>query len=288
MLPAPVLFAAFIGASPCSQAFEALRYREAIKSCAQAIRSDRAQDARPLYTVLGMSFAAVGEAEHARRAFTSLLALDPTAELPGEVSPKIIAPFAAAKASGAAVEVRLSLESRRRSPLDRSLELRLALDDGPAHPVSRVELVVGEERRDLSVPLTSELITLDVPASGELEVIAFALDTFDGVLAKAEERVEAARPVAHAGPPPPRSLWLSFELWGGAALVAGAGGVVARVIAQAAHGAAEDAQFADAADAANDRASRAAVISTVSFVVAGVFALVALGLLVLEPESPSS
>ncbi|MBL8955577.1 MAG: hypothetical protein JNK82_32680, partial [Myxococcaceae bacterium] len=130
------LVAMMVAAAPseaCREHYAALRYRDAIVSCTDALAATA--DRGELYRLIGLSLAGVGEIDKARRVFAALLALEPGAALPGGLSPKLTAPFEAARADATPVLLGATRDAD---------ELIISITDGASRPVA--ELRVGSSR----------------------------------------------------------------------------------------------------------------------------------------------
>lgn len=265
-----ILISALVEAAPlesCREAFDALLYRDAAQACAEALRGARAEDLPALYRLLGLSLAAADDVDAARDAFASLLALDAAAQLPDTISPKLRAPFDEARglSAGQAIQVTIALEETPR--VGTPARASIAIQDGRARPVTKVELKTGLEARLLDRSTLVAPILIEIPpGSQSLTIAVTALDRFGGRLSFSERSF----PVE---PPRARPSLLSWPLWAGAAALFGSVGVIAGVYADARSSSARDRLYADEAALDADRASDAARVANLSYVAAGVFAL---------------
>src|SRR3954470_8100084 len=99
-MPALIL-AALLSATPdeCREAYAAVSYREAATACLAVLSTAPAAELPGLYRLAALSLAALGDEEQAFRLFSSLLAMDPSAQLDPSLSPKLRASFDRAKAA---------------------------------------------------------------------------------------------------------------------------------------------------------------------------------------------
>lgn len=232
---ATLLAAASAASTPdgCREAYEALAFRAAVEACQREIPERRGPELRATYRTLGLSLAALGETEQSREAFASLLSLDPSTVLDASVSPKLRAPFEAARAAGAALEVDLRLAAEPPWREGHPLGLRLELHDSPLAPVRSV--VLTSAGQTLTVQRTADRFQLQLapPTQAGLQaVLASAYDRFGGELATRQLELK----VASANP----GVFGRWKVWGvAAALVLGVSGVgaLSYVVESAAAGA---------------------------------------------------
>lgn len=92
-----------------------LRYEEAAARAKRALQEGglRRQEVLLAYRIIAESSAAMGDLRDATDAFTSVLELDPAYELPVRASPRLVAPFGAAKAKLAGQALQLATQSGR-------------------------------------------------------------------------------------------------------------------------------------------------------------------------------
>ncbi len=240
----------------CREHYAALKYRDAIAACTDALAA--AGDRAELYTLIGLSLAGVGEAEKARRVFAALLLLKPDAALPPGLSPKLRAPFDAAKADAAPIGFSATRDGD---------EVVIALSDGPSRPVA--ELRVGAQRVARSDRVKAP--------PGPLRV--GALDVLGGELASVDvaETAPAPAPVAAvvAEPAPSvssRPALLSWKVWLVTSIVAAVVGGSALAWAAVTYPRARAEEWADAAAGLHGEAQRAQVVAGVGFGFAGLAA----------------
>jgi hypothetical protein len=196
-----------------------------------------------LHVLLGISAAALGDAETAKPHFIAALAIDPTLRLDKNLSPKIRDPYLEAQGFWSTASERLSL---RAAPSGDGAHIVVRLQD-PASLVSKLELRVAdagarEQSQVLREPAPETRFSVPAPlAERDYEYVLRALDRFGNVLS---ERGSDADPLlvrrsAHDTPsaraPHGRSYLLPVAL-GVAGLGATALGVVFHVKReQAAH-----------------------------------------------------
>lgn len=251
-----------IAAAPsdtCREHYAALRYRDAITACTDALPA--AADRAELYTLIGLSLAGVGETEKARRVFAALLAFKLDAALPGGLSPKLKDPFDAARADS----VPISITAAR----DRD-DVVIIITDGPSRPVA--ELRVGPNR-------VARAERVKAPAATRVT----ALDVLGGEIATVEIVTTAPQPAVTApAPSTARPLLLSWKVWLIGTVVLAAASGAAFAWAAGTFPRARSEEWADRAGALHAEAQRAQVISGVGFSLAGLAAIAALILGVTE------
>lgn len=265
-----------VAATPadCRQAFEALKYREAIEACSAAVPGASPAQVVELYRILGSSFAAVDENERAEAAFISMLALDSTAELSAATSPKIRAPFERARQQ-AASRVVLAVRAAAAPRVGAPTKLEAVVDDGPARPSSRITARQGAQVQSAARAEPTEL-TLEAPArSGPLEVEVTAVDRFGGALASRVLVFEV---------PPARGPALSWKLWGGAGVVAGLAAGALGIAGQLLQSRAVAAEYASDARALHESARGLLGGALASAALAAVLLIVSGGLFATAPE----
>ncbi|HSN27687.1 MAG TPA: hypothetical protein VLT45_15450 [Kofleriaceae bacterium] len=266
-------------------------------------------DLADIYKIKGTVEAALGNTAAATTAFGKWLALDPKAELPPGTSPKITRPFDAAKKQAEHREpVRVKTETSAEPP---SVTLVVASD--PFMMIAKARVYVradggAEQMREAS---GEKKITIELPKGKRLDLRVQALDehgnrvaelgttdvpivitTNEEIVAKVPPKVEekVKAPVAPA-PVHERPLVLKWWMWGGAAVVVGAGGAyfgfqarsetdeLAKLNADSAN------HTFDEARAVQDRADRDVLLFNVGMGVAGAFAIGATILYLTEPRA---
>jgi tetratricopeptide (TPR) repeat protein len=275
-----------------------LDYDPAIALLEQAEASGKNDPAAmaEIFRALAESHAAMGRAAAAETAFRRLLALDPAAELPAGSSPKLTAPFAAAREFLAGRK--LDIECRRGGPDAATL----VVQSDPVDLVAGGRLLAAGDS-----PLGEDAsgrgrIALAVPEAASPAGCA-ALDRHGNVLARADLAAAAipavseisAAPGDISGPAPAvaassRPLYARWWLYAG--LGALSGGVAAyyglktkeaeddlRALNEETRQPQHDVTYADAL-AVEDRGERYARNTNIALVVTGVFAAVSGGLLV--------
>lgn len=263
-------------AAQCYAAYEQLEYRAAAEACATSIGLAGAAELPMLYQLLAASLAAMGDEAGATSAYESLLALAPEVRLPAEISPRIRAPFEVARRNGAGVPVHLSAVASERPTAGSPLRLRVLVKDGPTRPVTRVVSTSSGRRWDAA--RTEDPVRLVLPApeqEGRLLLEISALDRFGGRLAASSVDLEVAAP--------PRSVLLSWKLWGGAALAFAAAGLGVGLASQYVGRVANAREYADQAAADATVAARAASVANISYAIAGLLAAGAVACIVTEP-----
>jgi len=235
---------ATMGLAAAEQAYQevdfATMHEEATRALARG-GATRDETAR-LYVLAGISSAALGEDEEAKRAFIVALGVDPTLKLDRNLSPKIRGPYLEAQGYWGAHLERLGLEARVATDGE---NLTIGLVD-PAHLTARVTLqarAVGTTTYEGSGADAARVVRFSLPKDAPdrgLEYFAVALDAHQNVLAELGSEMDprgapavaptSARKSAVAEPQTsrPRSYLLPAAL-GAAGLVAAGVGVVFHV-----------------------------------------------------------
>ncbi len=249
----------------------------------------------------GESAAALGDGAAARAHFVRWILLDPAAALPAGSSPKLMQPFADARAEADrlgrfAVDVEIGRGQDR-------LEIVLSAHD-PLGLVAGMRLRLGDASE---VGVTGTRAVLPAADAARVAVAIAVVDARGNELARRTVAGTAgggdALPGA-AGPgegasaitatAPPRRRWpaiVRWPVWTGVAVVAaGAGGFFAWQVGQsedelAALNAAADQHSFDDALAIRDRGRRQALFANLGFGVAGAAALAAVLTFTLEPRA---
>lgn len=263
----------FAASPDCRQAYEELRYREAVERCAQALPSLNREQRPEAYRLLALSLAALGDHAAATQAFVSLLALDPAATLASSYAPRIRADLEEARQSGGGAPVRLSLRLWTPALSGAPISAALEVDDGAAHPVTELS-VDGGPRITRGA---AERLELSAAAPGPRAVELVAFDRFGGRLA--EERATILVTTA-AGSSPLRSPFL----WGSASVAAVAAGGILGAMALSSQALARGDHFADEAAAHEARGNREAIAADICFGAAGALAAAAVVLFVMGDE----
>jgi hypothetical protein len=195
------------------------------------------QETARLYVLLGISNAAQGNAEEAKRSFVSALAIDPALKLEKSLSPKIRDPYLEAQGYWSASSERLSLNAKP-SGDESHLIVRLA---DPASLVSKIELrisALGESPKTALTLDRAAVTRFALPQSlqrQDYEFFVRALDRHGNVLAEygAEadpivvRAADESRPVDYAlGYEPPVRSYLLPVVLGLTGLGATAAGIV--------------------------------------------------------------
>jgi hypothetical protein len=145
------------------------------------------QETARLYVLLGISAAALGNAEEAKQRFVAALAIDPNLKLEKNLSPKIRDPYLEAQGFWSASSQRLLLDARPAGDED---HLIIRLTD-PAALVARIELRAGRVGDDLPrTPTVLERAPIsrfplpELIRRGDYEYAVRALDGSGNVLAE--------------------------------------------------------------------------------------------------------
>lgn len=258
----------------CRQAYEELRYREAVERCSQALPTLSREQRPEAYRLLALSLAALGDHAAATQAFVSLLALDPAATLASSYAPRIRADLEEARRSGGGAPVRLELRALAPTLSGAPIKATLEIDDGPARPVTELS-VDGGPRISRHSAERVELSAQQEPGPRAVELVAF--DRFGGRLAEEQATILVAAPA-------PASLLRSPVLWGGASVAAAAAGGILGAVALSSQALAQSDHFADEAAAHEARGNREAIAADVCFGAAGALAVAAIVLFALGDE----
>jgi hypothetical protein len=169
--------------SRAQAALDDLRYEDAAALADRAWRSggNRPADLIAIFRLAGQVSVTLGNGELAESHFERLLALDPDAQLPDGISPKIAARFAAAKA-------RTSGRLRAGFRVDGATVAAEVTSD-PAKMVSTLRARVGKEVKEAIAP-DPLAITLAVDRPTEVDLAL--LDEFGNILVEDKVVVEPA------------------------------------------------------------------------------------------------
>ena len=301
-------------------ALDDLRYEEAAELADRAWRAggNRRDELIAIFRLAGQVAVTMGNGALAESHFERLLALDPEAQLPDGISPKIAARFAAARArTTSRLKVSFRTEGTR-------VSAEVASD--PAKMVAGLRARYGKEGDDLAVAPAP--LSIDLKVDRSTEVTLTLVDEYANVLA--EERVTVgsssaptrtqaqvgqslAERNASAGQPAeprpvldeeeddddqPRTVaapvYTRWEVWAGAAGAAGAVGIVFGLKARSDQSELDDLNadsgghdFRDA-QAVEDSLHRDALVANVCFVLAAGAGTAALLLWLRERRSRSS
>jgi hypothetical protein len=242
----------------CTRAYEGLRYEEGIGLC-QAALSSAAKDQLPdLYRHLGLSFAALGQPDRAEAAFVSLLTLEPGTSLDASLSPKLRAPFEAARRHGTRQPISLRLLMPEAAYGGEAVRVSVQVDDGLGHPIVAFTATLSGGTRTQPRVGGAALFEIPVPlGTGDHPLTVRAVDRFGGTLAIASGVV---RIVSRRGWP------LSWQLWTGVAAGVLAGATVAGAASQNIGNAANERDYADEAHAGRLQSERLATGANIGFV----------------------
>src|SRR4051812_13304340 len=96
-----------LGSTPsaCRDAYDRLDLRGAVELCSAALPTASPTQLGEVYRLLALSYGALGDEAQALLAFSSLLALDPSAELSPSISPKLRSLLERSRKDGAAARV---------------------------------------------------------------------------------------------------------------------------------------------------------------------------------------
>jgi hypothetical protein len=177
-----------------------LQYAAARTSLERALKAGGSTPAetREILLLSAEVAATLGDHSAAERAYRQLLALDPRAQLPPGTSPKLVRPFAAARA---AMRGRGGLVVRQEHAGGARPTVTLVVTRDPLRQVAGARLRCRTESGTTSVRTATgtRRITLPVPHAGRVEVVLSALDRHGNRLVDLAP-VEVTGPVADAGP----------------------------------------------------------------------------------------
>ncbi len=229
-----------VAASPasCRALYQDLRYKEAIAECQTALGTAAPDEAAELYRLLALSYAAAGDHANARLAFIGLLTVDPAAALSGEYAPRIRADFSAAREAGAGAPVKLAVKPATPLVVGKPLELEVTVDDGPAAPVSVVQVRAAQGNADVARGPAMHASLPAVSVTGPLALELIARDVLGGRLTTRATSVDVVEP-------PQRGLLLRWPLWGGVAVGLGVAGGAFGLVSRSRGSDALAAPFAD-------------------------------------------
>lgn len=280
---------------------DALRYDAAREALDTALRSGR-NSHEQLVDILRLSAevsATLGKPDQAQTFFAQWLVLEPDAELPPGVSPKISGPFAAARSM---LKKKPRMNVRHEVVSDAAPMVTVIVEADPLQMIVGARAVCrtsdGEEQ--VISGTGSERIEMALPAGKRLEVALAAVDRYGN---RAVEFSTSARPILIEPPPgmegkrpiptvlktpPPdeyekasKPFYARWYLWGGLAVVAGATGLYFGLQAKSDKdelndiNANSEMHTFDEAQEVEDRGRRNALIANVGFAAAGAFGLVA-------------
>lgn len=131
-----------------------------------------------IYRLLGVAAAALGDEAASRDAYVRMLALDPAAELPGNLSPRLLQPLMEARGQWTARQGQFALEARRLRGA-RGIELSLEDPLGMAARVIVFARARGREtqRIELTAEPTSVVRVPDLTAEDDIEYYAHVVDS---------------------------------------------------------------------------------------------------------------
>src|SRR3569623_841410 len=267
-------------------------------------------DLADIYRIKGIVEAALGNTAAATTAFGKWRALDPKAELPPGTSPKITRPFAAAQKQAEHREpIHVKTETASDPP-----SVTLIVTSDPFMMIAKARVYVradgGKEQKLEGAG--DKKIEIELPKGKRLDLRVQALDEHGNRVAElgttdvpivitTNEEVAVgqappppkprAKPPVAPAPVHERPLYLKWWMWGGAAVVVGAGGAYFGMQARDESDAltklnADSANHTfDEARAVQDRANRDVTLFNVGMGVAGAFAIGATILYLTEPHA---
>lgn len=309
---AAMLLAALAWAAPAPAAAESpelararalkgeLRYHEAAEAAAAALAAGRADPAElaAIHRLAGEIAAGLEDTAAAEDHFAALLALEPGVTLPPGASPKLEAPFEAARQrlAGRAFAARHRVEGRAVAieiddPLAMARSARLEIDGGAAvevggPPPYRIEVPGGGEARAVAAILDARGNRLAVLGSASVPI----------VIATASGAAGPEQVVATSSDSPP--LWARGTSWAiaGAGLAAIAGGfAILAADAQSDLDALSDQARGDPfavdfeeARGVERRGRRYALAANIGFAAAGAAGIAAIALWLWGPDEPTA
>jgi hypothetical protein len=271
------LWVLLLSATPddCREAYASVSYRDAARICVSVLPAAPEGELPGLYRLAALSAAAIGEDEQAYQLFVSLLAMSPAAQLEPSISPKLRSPFERAKARRRGLGLALAPTAgpaRQGSPL----EVRVAVEDGPERPVTRVGVRLPEGER-LALRADPTRVTFVPGQAGRLALEVTGVDAFGGRLARATLELDVAPRVA------PRPGWLSWKIWGVASGLLLAGALASGIASRSAFNAANSSHFASDAASQLALSRNTALVADLSLGAGGVMGGGAALLLITEP-----
>jgi hypothetical protein len=192
----------------------ALEYEQALTLVEQVIASgaSNASQLAPLHFEAGKLAAGLDREAVAEQHFARALALRPDLQLDTGTSPKVVAPFEAARARAKPLRLVHSQEGRR----------FIVEPDDPTHLVAAVHIGMVDTRTEQPVDRdtrTGPPFTFDLPPDTTPPLEVSAVDEFGNTVASdrlgSYVRASAVRPAPHT------SWYGSWKLWAGTAVFAG-------------------------------------------------------------------
>jgi hypothetical protein len=271
----------------------ALRYQEGLATLDRALRLGKSGPAQlvDIHRAAGEMAAGLGDAAAAQAHFERWLVLEPDAALPPGTSPKITAPFAAARARLAGLP---ALAVRFEPEAGAAPAITMIVDGDPLGQVAgaRARVRGGAGGESVVEARGGGRQRLALPDGGPLRVVAAALDQFGNELVvqgswQAPILIDGSRSrPSTTTPPPSRPLYARWWVYGAAGLGVGVAGVVFAAKVDAAQqefdqitANSSSHQLADA-EAVARRGRRYAWLANGSFAAAGVLGIVSGVLLV--------
>jgi hypothetical protein len=272
---------------------DALQYDKARASLDEALRAgdNGPAELAEIYLLAGQVAGALDDAAAAEDHFKRLLVLQPGAKLPAGMSPKITAPFDAARGW-------LDEHAALAADLDtRADALIFVIQSDPLAMIAEARVAVtvgGDEQPALSGRGNAKQITITLP-EGELTLRASLVDANGNRLIDFPEReltVGVVTPIS--GPPvtdkprAERPLYAKWWLWGGVAVAFAGGGTYFGLDALSAQDELDklnaDSMNHDFSEAqvVQERGERSALLANIGFGLAGAAAVVAAVLLVTD------
>ena len=183
---------------------EHLRYVEAREAFTKALNSEGSsrQEMLIIYSSLGSSSAALGDAEGAAEAFDKLLSIEPSYELPGDSSPKLRAPFDEARERA---KLRKPLKLAHQAPepvIGEGVELPLQIANDPMKLIAKANawyrlagdsewqklmLRADKEKAELTFRLPRDFLQ-QARVGTRIEYFLEATDAHGGVLGQVGKR----------------------------------------------------------------------------------------------------
>ncbi|NVB79080.1 MAG: tetratricopeptide repeat protein [Kofleriaceae bacterium] len=233
-----------------------------------------------IHRMLGIVHAGLDRPERAVDEFRIVLALDPRAEVPAELGPKIVEPFADARAS---MQGRAPLAVRLEPYRAGNAELVVVVESDPLAMVkqARGRFVVQRGGESIVVGPGASRIALAIPAGATRASVA-VLDEHDNRLAE----LDVALAVRDTSEQP--GIFGRWTVWGGVAIGAGAVGLGFALAARSTQAELDELeQMAmppfSRVDELDDRGRRRTLIANIAFGAAGAAAVVSTILFVRRP-----
>jgi hypothetical protein len=238
-----------------------------------------------IHRMLGIVHAGLDRPERAVDEFRIVLALDPRADVPAELGPKIVQPFVDARAS---MQGRASLAVRLEPHRAGNAELVVVVESDPLAMVkqARARFVVQGGGEAVVGGPSAPRIALAIPAGATRASVA-VLDEHDNRLAELDVALASAVRDTHDEQP---GIFGRWTVWGGVAIGAGAVGVGFALAARSTQTELDELEQMpmppfSRVEELDDRGRRRTLIANIAFGAAGAAAVVSAILFVRRPAA---